>query len=159
MSDRSTDPTAEPRLRPVRRAESSDQTSTKWTELAATLDRHNGERLLILLIGYPDDLLNPYSVQWTFGVQRNLGRGWVLSADYVGSHTVHVVRPLDVDPPTPFVRTAQGQTQSAQAANCTRPLWAAFYAAMGRTCNTSTANPPQPAYSVIQTDVNDGYVR
>jgi len=112
-----------------------------------------------LLIGYPDDLLNPYSEQWTFGLQRNLGRGWVLSADYVGSHTVHVVRPLDVDPPTPFVRTAQGQTQSAQAANCTRPLWVAFYATMGRTCNTSTANPPQPAYSVIQTDVNNGHVR
>src|SRR6202008_5127121 len=71
-----------------------------------------------LLIGYPKALLNPYSEQWTFGLQRQLWKGWVLSADYVGSHTVHVVRPLDVDPPTPFVRTAQGQTRSAQAANC-----------------------------------------
>lgn len=112
-----------------------------------------------LLIGYPDELLNPYSEQWTFGVQRNLGGGWVLSADYVGSHTVRVVRPLDVDPPPPFVRTAQGQPQSAQAANCTRPLWVAFYAAAGRACNQNKANPPQPAYSVIQTDVNDGYGR
>lgn len=112
-----------------------------------------------LLIGYPDALLNPYSEQWTFGFQRQLRKEWVLSLDYVGSHTVHVVRPLDVDPPTPFVRTAQGQTRSAQAANCTRPLWVAFYATSGRTCDTTAANPPQPAYSVIQTDVNDGYVR
>jgi Carboxypeptidase regulatory-like domain/TonB dependent receptor len=112
-----------------------------------------------LLIGYPNALLNPYSEQWTFGFQRQLWKEWVLSVDYVGSHTVHVVRPLDVDPPTPFVRTAQGQTRSAQAANCTRPLWVAFYAAAGRTCDTTAANPPQPAYSVIQTDVNDGYVR
>jgi len=111
------------------------------------------------LIGYPAALLNPYSQQWTLGVERQIARGWVLSADYVGSHTVHVVRTLDVDPPSPFVRTAQGQTRSAQAANCTRPLWVLFYSEAGRACNPATANPPQPAYSVVDTDANDGFVR
>jgi Carboxypeptidase regulatory-like domain/TonB dependent receptor len=110
------------------------------------------------LIGYPDALLNPYSEQWTFGVERQLGRGWVLSVDYVGSHTVHVVRPLDVDPPTPFIRTAQNQIRSAQTANCTRPLWVQFYADEGVTCNPSAPTLPQPAYGVITSDVNDGYV-
>ena len=110
------------------------------------------------LIGYPDALLNPYSEQWTFGVERQLGRGWVLSVDYVGSHTVKVVRPLDVDPPTPFIRTAQNQIRTAQAANCTRPLWVQFYADEGVTCNTAAPTLPQPAYSVITSDVNDGYV-
>jgi hypothetical protein len=112
-----------------------------------------------LLKGYPDALLNPYSEQWTFGVERQLGQHWVLSVDYVGSHTVKVVRPLDVDSPAPFIRTAQGQTRTAQAANCTRPLWVAFYAAAGRTCNPTAANPPQPAFGVITTDVNNGFVR
>jgi hypothetical protein len=110
------------------------------------------------LIDYPAALLNPYSEQWTLGVQREVAAGWVLSIDYVGSHTVHVVRPLDLDPPIPFVRTAQGQSRSPQAANCTRPLWVQFYADSGRTCNPNTANPPQPAYSVITSDVNEGYV-
>ncbi len=112
-----------------------------------------------VLKGYPDALLNPYSEQWTLGVQHQLGRGWLLSADYLGAHTVHVVRPLDVDPPAPFIRTAQGQTRSAQAANCTRPLWVKFYADAGRVCSTTTANPPQPAYALIQTDVNNGFVQ
>ncbi len=112
-----------------------------------------------VLKGYPDALLNPYSEQWTLGFEHQFGQGWVLSADYLGSHTVHVVRPLDVDPPTPFLRTAQGQTRSAQAANCTRPLWVKFYSDAGRTCNPATANPPQPAYAVIQTDVNNGFVQ
>jgi Carboxypeptidase regulatory-like domain len=112
-----------------------------------------------LLKGYPDALLNPYSEQWTFGMEHQFGHGWVLSADYLGSHTVHVVRALDVDPPTPFIRTAQGQTRSAQAANCTRPLWVKFYADAGRACNPAAANPPQPAYAVIQTDVNNGFVQ
>ncbi|HEV3040539.1 MAG TPA: carboxypeptidase regulatory-like domain-containing protein [Candidatus Angelobacter sp.] len=111
-----------------------------------------------VLKDYPDALLNPYSEQWTFGVERQLGKHWVLSVDYVGSHTVHVVRPLDLDSPAPFIRTLQGQTRSAQAANCTRPLWVKFYADAGRTCNPAAANPPQPAYSVITSDVNDGFV-
>ncbi|MGH9736460.1 MAG: TonB-dependent receptor domain-containing protein, partial [Candidatus Acidiferrales bacterium] len=76
-----------------------------------------------VLIGYPNVLLNPYTEQWTMGVQRELAAGWVLSADYVGSHTIRINRPLDVDPPAPFIRTAQGQTRSSGAANATRPLW------------------------------------
>ncbi|MGH9744118.1 MAG: TonB-dependent receptor [Candidatus Acidiferrum sp.] len=121
------------------------------------------------LIGYPNTLLNPYSQQWTLGVERQIAKGWVLSVDYVGSHTVKIVRPLDVDPPTSFTRTVQGQyfndaataAIAAQAANCSRPLWVAFYANEGVTCNTTSATPtlPQPLYSVITSDVNDGYLR
>jgi len=111
-----------------------------------------------VLKGYPNALLNPYSEQLTFGVEHQLGKNWVLSVDALASHTIHVVRPLDVDSPAPFVRTAQGQTRTAQAANCTRPLWVKFYADAGRTCNPAAANPPQPAYSVITTDVNNGFV-
>ena len=115
------------------------------------------------LIGYPNALLNPYSEQWTLGVERQIAKRWVLSVDYVGSHTVHVVRTLDVDPPSPFIRTTTGtgpnNIRSAQAANCTRPLWVLFYSEAGRTCNPAAANPPQPAYSVIDTDVNNGFVR
>lgn len=112
-----------------------------------------------VLKGYPNALLNPYSEQWTLGVEHQLGKNWVLSADFLGSHTVHVVRPLDVDAPTPFIRTSPGQTRSAQAANCTRPLWVKFYADAGRVCNPAAANPPQPAYGVILTDVNNGFVQ
>ena len=129
-----------------------------------------------VLIGYPAKLLNPYSEQWTLGVQRELWRGWVASADYVGAHTLKINRPLDVDPPAPFARTMPNQFRgaapngsdveqcilnpaigntantplaacAANAANATRPLWI-FDAANGIT----------PAYSTIQSDVNDGFV-
>jgi len=109
------------------------------------------------LTGYPNVLLNPYTEQWTLGVQRELAQGWVLSADYVGSHTIRINRPLDVDSPAPFIRTAQGQTRSAQAANCTRPYWIWWYTQEGTACNPATATNPQPPYSVIQSDVNDGF--
>jgi hypothetical protein len=109
------------------------------------------------LIGYQNALLNPYSEQWTFGIERRLAPGWVLSVDYVGSHTLKINRPLDVDPPSPFVRTVAGQTRTAQAANCTRPYWIWWYQQNNMTCNTVTATNPQPPYSVIQSDVNDGY--
>lgn len=114
-----------------------------------------------VLKGYRAALLSPYSEQWSFGVERRLARDWIVSVDYVGSHIVHVVRPLDVDSPDPFVRTTTGagpnEIRSAQAANCTRPLWVAFYADAGRICNPAVPNPPQPAYGVILSDVNDGF--
>jgi hypothetical protein len=106
-----------------------------------------------LLKGYQDELLNPYSQQWTLGVERELAPHWVLSADYVGSHTIRINRPLDVNPPSTFARTAQGQTRTPAAANCTRPTWIAYYAAKGTACGTN----PQPPYSLIQSDVNNGY--
>ncbi len=39
------------------------------------------------LVGYPGKLLSPYSGQWTLGVERRLTGNWILSVDYVGSHT------------------------------------------------------------------------
>ncbi len=110
-----------------------------------------------VLVGYPNVLLNPYTEQWTLGVQRELAANWVLSADYVGSHTVRINRPLDVDPPTSFIRTAPGQIRTAQEANCTRPLWILWYQQQGMVCNPAAASNPEPPYSVIQSDVNDGF--
>ncbi len=114
------------------------------------------------LIGYQDALLSPYTEQWTFGVEHALARDWVLSVDYVGSHTVKINRPLDVDPPTAFVRTAPGEIRTPQAANCTRPLWVNFYSQNGLTCDSSSSQGKPtsvaiPAYAVIQADVNDGF--
>ena len=108
------------------------------------------------LVGYPDALKNPYDEQWMFGVEQQLAREWVLSADYLGSHTVRIVRPLDVDAPSPFVRATPGEVRSAQAANCTRPYWEAWFAEQGATCNPNSAAGSRPPYSVIQSDVNDG---
>ena len=109
------------------------------------------------LIGYPAKLLNPYSKQWTIGVEQRLRSDWVLSVDYVGSRTTRINRPRDVDPPAPFIRTAPGQVRSAQSANCTRPFWTWWYAQHGMTCNPSAATNPQPPYAQILSDVNDGY--
>ena len=111
-----------------------------------------------VLKGYPDQLLNPYSEQWTVGLEHRFAPGWLMSLDYVGTHTLRIVRPLDVDGPSAFVRSVQGQTRTAQAANCTRPYWAYWYAQNHIACSTTVATNPQPPYSVIQTDVNDGFL-
>jgi hypothetical protein len=110
------------------------------------------------LPGYPGKLLNPYSEQWTLSMQQQLASNWSLSMDYVGTETRRIIRPLDVDAPSSFVRTAQGQTRSAQAANCTRPYWIWWYSQHGTNCSSTAATNPQPPYGVIQSDVNDGYL-
>lgn len=53
MADRTPEPAPEPRLRFVRRA-LPESPGRKWDELAAALERHRGERLLVVLTGYPD---------------------------------------------------------------------------------------------------------
>ena len=54
MSESSVDPRFEPHLRSVKRTARSEAAPSKWTEFAAALERHRGQRLLILLYGYPD---------------------------------------------------------------------------------------------------------
>ncbi len=108
------------------------------------------------LVGYPGKLLNPYSEQYTASMEQQLAHRWVLSVDYVGTHQLRNVRPLDVDAPASFVRTDNAPIRTASNTNCSRPLWVAFYAANGLNCKT--AGVVQPAYSVIQSDVNDGYL-
>ncbi len=55
------------------------------------------------------------------------------------------------------MRTTNAQVRSAIATNCTRPYWIEYFAQTGKNCLTSTA-AQQPPYSVIQSDVNDGYL-
>ena len=42
--------------------------------------------------------------------------------DYIGSHTIHIEQPVDLNSPAGFTRTAPGQTRTAAAANATRPI-------------------------------------
>jgi Carboxypeptidase regulatory-like domain len=108
------------------------------------------------LIGYPAALQNPYNEQWVLSMEQQLATAWVLSADYLGSHTVKILRPLDVNPPASFIRTQPNQVRNAQAANCTRPYWVQWFAESGRICDLISNTGPNPPYSVIQSDVNNG---
>ena len=74
------------------------------------------------LKGYPAKLLNPYTQLATAGFERELASHWIFSADFVYQHTNKIDRPLDLNSPAPFIRTAVGQTRTAAAANATRPI-------------------------------------
>jgi carboxypeptidase family protein len=71
---------------------------------------------------FPSHLLNPYTQQWSLGLESELARGWILSLDYLGQHTINIDRPVDLNAPSPFPRNAPGQTRSAAAADATRPV-------------------------------------
>ena len=70
----------------------------------------------------PDALLNPYTQQWSLGLERELASRWVFSADYVGLHTIDIERPVDLNAPAPFLPDATSATRSVAAANATRPI-------------------------------------
>ncbi|HVB32991.1 MAG TPA: TonB-dependent receptor, partial [Patescibacteria group bacterium] len=75
-----------------------------------------------LLKGYPDRLLNPYTQLSTFGIERGLGSGWFLDMDYLHQLTLKILRPVNLNTPSIFVRNQPGQVRSAAAADLTRPI-------------------------------------
>ena len=74
------------------------------------------------LPNYPDKLVNPRSQVITLGAEREFFKGFFFGADYVRQHWTNLDRTVDLNAPTPFLRTAPGQTRSVAAANLTRPI-------------------------------------
>ena len=70
----------------------------------------------------PNTFYNPYTQQWNLGIEHDFGKGWLLAMDYIGSHTIHIEQPVDLNYPSAFNRTTPGQTRSVAAANATRPI-------------------------------------
>ena len=65
--------------------------------------------------------MNPYSLQYSLAVERQLGNGFVLTVDGLHSHVLRQMRVNDINRPAPLIRTAAGQVRSAAAADATRP--------------------------------------
>jgi len=71
---------------------------------------------------YPDQLKSPRSQDASIGVERELAKGFFVSADYVYQYWDNLVRTVDLNAPTPFDRTQPGQVRSVAAADATRPI-------------------------------------
>ena len=75
-----------------------------------------------LLPNYPDELVNPRSQEVSIGAEREVVKGLFVGGDYVHQHLSGIDRTVDLNAPSPFDRTAPGQTRSVAAANLTRPI-------------------------------------
>jgi hypothetical protein len=75
-----------------------------------------------LLPNYPDEFVNPRSQVTSIGAEREIITGLFAGADYVHQHWTDLDRSVDLNAPTPFDRTAPGQTRSVAAAGATRPI-------------------------------------
>jgi outer membrane receptor protein involved in Fe transport len=75
-----------------------------------------------LLPNYPDEFVNPRSQVTSIGAEREIMPGLFADADYVHQHWTNLDRSVDLNAPSPFDRTAPGQTRSVAAANATRPI-------------------------------------
>jgi carboxypeptidase family protein len=75
-----------------------------------------------LLPDYPDEFVNPRSQVISIGAEREVRKGLFVASDYVHQHWTNLDRTVDLNAPSPFDRTAPGQTRSVAAANATRPI-------------------------------------
>lgn len=63
------------------------------------------------------ELLNPYSMQFSLGLQRTLFNDWTLTVDAVHSRTLKQMRVRDINAITPFRRTRPFQSYAGVAVN------------------------------------------
>ena len=70
----------------------------------------------------PTTFVNPRSQVTSIGAEREIARGLFAGADYVHQHWANLDRTVDLNAPTPFDRTAPGQSGQSAAANATRPI-------------------------------------
>jgi hypothetical protein len=75
-----------------------------------------------LLPNYPDEFVNPRSQVTSLGAEREIVSGLFAGVDYVHQHWTNLDRSVDLNAPSPFDRTAPGQSRSVAAANATRPI-------------------------------------
>ena len=75
-----------------------------------------------LLPNYPDSFVNPRSQVTSIGAEREITKGLFAGVDYVHQHWSNLDRTVDLNAPSPFDRTAIGQTRTVAAANATRPI-------------------------------------
>ncbi|HEY0003175.1 MAG TPA: TonB-dependent receptor [Pyrinomonadaceae bacterium] len=73
-----------------------------------------------------EKLLNPYSAQFSLGIQRTLFDDWTLMADVIHSRTLKQQRVKDINAPAPFIRNAPGQMLPSAAADRTRPFGTSY---------------------------------
>jgi hypothetical protein len=71
---------------------------------------------------YPNEFVNPKSQVMSIGAEREVMRGLFVGGDYVRQRWTDLDRTIDLNAPSPFDRTAIGQTRSVAAANATRPI-------------------------------------
>jgi hypothetical protein len=70
----------------------------------------------------PDTVLNPRSLQYSAGVEQDLGDRFVVSLSGIYSNTRRQYRANDLNHPAPFIRTVPGQRRAGAVADATRPM-------------------------------------
>jgi hypothetical protein len=73
--------------------------------------------------GFTEVNKTPYSEQWNFGVEREIGLGIIADVNYVGSHGVHLAvnLPTNTVPYNPALDTAVAQANTTLATQLARP--------------------------------------
>ena len=106
---------------------------------------------------YSPHRLNPYSGQFTFGIQQVLGEEWTLSTNVSYMLSRKQLRTLDINAPSLFVRTGPGQVRSALVADATRPY--AVYGGVPVRTISVVENTGSSRYSAFDVQIAKRFTR
>lgn len=103
-------------------------------------------------------LLNPYSLQFSASVEREIADNMVLTLSALQVHTLQQMRVNDINHPGPFLRTAPGQTRSVAEANASRPF-AAFDGVNNVTLVDQIENTASSIYQAFDASLKRRFAR
>ena len=105
------------------------------------------------------DFKPTYMNQWNLSIQRQVGQNWLLSANYLGNNTIHMVSETNVNPalflgsgpctlqvvsgtkvvPTPFANCSSANANFRRPLYIQNPLLGQYYAGIGQVDDGGTA--------------------
>jgi hypothetical protein len=102
---------------------------------------------------------NPvYMNQWNLNIQRQIGQNWLVTANYVGNNTIHMITTENINPSQYFPTQSFVNTANGPVPTCTLPNGVVISGAANTTqCSTTTNTQSRRIMNFINTvNPNEG---
>src|SRR5581483_5203947 len=122
------------------------------------------------VVSLPNQMHWPYTQQWHFDIQHNIGMATVATVSYVGSNGVHVARQVDLNQLYPVLNNPYKPGETFTGNECNQnpdpntglPMRPAVNVAVAQGCVGAGADPfrPFPGYAditAIQNEASSNY--
>ena len=87
----------------------------------------------------PPDVADSYMMQWNLSYQRQFGKDWLATANYLGNRTNHILGAHEINPAVVLPGATTGNTNARRTLTLLNPAQGQFYSSIVQTDDGNTA--------------------